>query len=97
MSNSDWQLLTVDIERRGYGRRYTWLPVDDLRRDGFAIDFTGAYTRPDQIDIRRGDIARWRENGRLLQGDVAEVHIEGAVLHVRVEGAHPLPPEAFYP
>jgi hypothetical protein len=97
VSSTDRPFLTVDIERRGYGKRYTWLPVDELRRDGFAIDFAGAYTRPEQIDIRRGDIVRWRENGRLVQADVAEVRLEGEVLHVRVEGTHPLPPEAFHP
>lgn len=97
MSSTDRPFLTVDIERRGYGKRYTWLPVDELRRDGFAIDFAGAYTRPEQIDIRRGDIARWRENGRLVQADVAEVRLEGQVLHVFVEDTQPLPPEAFYP
>jgi hypothetical protein len=97
VSSTDRPFLTVDIERRGYGKRYTWLPVDELRRDGFAIDFAGAYTRPEQIDIRRGDIARWRENGRLVQADVAEVRLEGQVLHVFVEDTQPLPPEAFYP
>jgi hypothetical protein len=71
--------------------------VDELGREGFAIDFAGAYTRPDQIDIRRGDIARWQENGRLIQAEVAEVRLEGLVLRVRVEGARPLPPDAFYP
>jgi hypothetical protein len=97
VSSTDRPFLTVDIERRGYGKRYTWLPVDELRRDGFAIDFAGAYTRPEQIDIRRGDIARWHDNGRLVQADVVEVRVEGQVMHVRVEGAHPLPPDAFYP
>lgn len=97
MAGSDQPFLTVDIERRGYGRRYTSLPVDELRRDGFAIDFSGAYMRPEQIDIRRGDIARWRENGRLVQAEVAEVQREAQALRVRVEGARPLPPDAFYP
>ncbi|HWQ14864.1 MAG TPA: hypothetical protein VNL77_18840 [Roseiflexaceae bacterium] len=97
MSGSDRPFLTVDTERRGYGRRYTSLPVDELRRDGFAIDFTGAYTRPEQIDIRPGDVVRWREGGRLVQGKVAAVQLDGQVLRVAVEGARPLPPDAFYP
>ena len=88
---------TVDIERRGYGRRYTWLPVDSLSHEGFSIDFTNAYLRPDQIDIRPGDIVRWREGERQLQGNVAEVQREAHALHVRVADATPLPPEAFYP
>jgi hypothetical protein len=88
---------TVDIERRGYGRRYTWLPVDSLSREGFSIDFTDAYIRPDQIDIRPGDIVRWREGERQLQAQVAEVQREPRALYVRLDGATPLPPEAFYP
>ena len=88
---------TVDIERRGYGRRYTWLPVDSLSREGFSIDFTGAYLRPDQIDIRPGDTVRWREGERQLQAQVAEVYREPDRLQVRLDNATPLPPEAFYP
>jgi hypothetical protein len=88
---------TVDIERRGYGRRYTWLPVDSLSREAFSIDFTNAYLRPDQIDIRPGDIVRWREGERQIQGHVAEVHREAQALHVRIDDATPLPPDAFYP
>jgi len=88
---------TVDIERRGYGRRYTWLPVDSLNREGFAIDFTGAYIRPDQIDVRPGDTVRWREGERQVQAQVAEVRREPEMLHVRFEQVTPLPPDAFYP
>jgi hypothetical protein len=40
---------TIDIERRGYGRRYTWLPVDQLSRDAFMIDCTSTYTRAEMI------------------------------------------------
>lgn len=88
---------TVDIERRGYGRRYTWLPVDDISREGFVINFLDSYMRPEMIDIRPGDIVRWREGERQVQGVVVEVHREDNSLHARVEEAHPLPPEAFYP
>ena len=88
---------TVDIERRGYGRRYTWLPVDLLTRESFSIDFTGAYVRPEQIDIRPGDIVRWREGDRYVQAQIAEVRREPNALHVRFEHVVPLPPEAFYP
>jgi hypothetical protein len=89
--------LTVDVDRRGYGRRYTELPVDTLSRQGFSIDFAGAYTRPEHIDIRPGDIVRWREGERRVQGTVAEVRREAQALHVVVDGLHPLPPEAFFP
>jgi len=97
VSHNERPFITVDIERRGYGRRYTSLPVDDLRRDGFAIDFTGAYIRPEHIDIRPGDVVRWRENGRLVQAEVTSVQLEGLVMQVQVTGAHLLPPDAFYP
>lgn len=93
----DQPYLTVDIERRGYGRRYTELPVDMLSRQGFSIDLTGAYMRPDMIDIRPGDIARWREGERRVQATVVEVRREAAALHVSVEGLVPLPPDAFFP
>lgn len=97
MDQMDRPYLTVDVERRGYGRRYTDLPVDSLSREGFSIDFTGAYMRPDRIDIRVGDIVRWRMGERRVQGTVAQVQHEGDWLHVQVEGTTPLPPEAFYP
>jgi hypothetical protein len=93
----DRPFLTVDVERRGYGRRYTWLPVDTLNRQGFSIDFTGAYTRPEMIDIRPGDTVRWREGERQVQGRVAEVRREDNALHVRVERVTPLPPDAYFP
>jgi hypothetical protein len=89
--------LTVDVERRGYGRRYTGLPVDILSRQGFSIDFTDAYMRPELIDIRLGDIVRWRDGERLVQATVAEVRREELQLHVSVEGLTPLPPDAFFP
>ena len=88
---------TVDIERRGYGRRYTWLPVDSLSREGFSIDFTDSYLRPEQIDIRPGDIVRWREGDRQLQAQIAEVQREPRALHARLDGVTPLAPDAFYP
>ena len=88
---------TVDVERRGYGRRYTGLPVDTLSREGFSIDFTGAYMRPDWIDIQPGDVVRWREGDRQLQAQVAEVRRAEATLDVRVTGTTLLPPDAFFP
>jgi hypothetical protein len=93
----DQPYLTVDIERRGYGRRYTGFPVDSLSRQGFSIDFTGARMRPEMVDIRAGDTVRWRDGERLVQATVAEVRREALFLHVIVEGATPLPPEAFFP
>ena len=97
MAYPDRPFITVDIERRGYGRRYTSLPVDELRRDGFAIDFRDALIRPEHIDIRPGDTARWRDGARLVQAQVVDVTLEGHMLQVRLDGAFPLPPEAFFP
>jgi hypothetical protein len=96
VAQAEQQLLTVDIERRGYGRRYTGLPVDERTRTGFRIDFAGAYTRPAQIDIRVGDIVRWRDGERYIQAAVAEVSRTDETLHVAVRDAAPLPPEGFY-
>lgn len=89
--------LTVDVERRGYGRRYTGLPVDHLSREGFSIDFTDAYTRPEMIDIQIDDIIRWREGERTLQGSAVEIRREGELLHVRLDHVILLPPDVFYP
>jgi hypothetical protein len=93
----DRPFLTVDVERRGYGRRYTGLPVDVLSRQGFSIDFNGAYMRPELIDIQPGDLVRWREGERRVQATVAAVRREDSALHVTVEGLTPLPPDAFFP
>ena len=93
----DRPYLTVDIERRGYGRRYTGFPVDSLSREGFSIDFNGAIMRPEMVDIQPGDTVRWREGERLIQGVAAEVRRDDLWLYVRVEGVTPLPPEAFFP
>ncbi len=96
MSN-DRPYLTIDIERRGYGRRYTWLPVDTLTHEGFQIDFTGAFMRPELIDIQPGDIVRWREGERHIEGLVVNVLREGMLLSAQIANARPLPPGVFYP
>ena len=93
----DRPYLTVDIERRGYGRRYTGFPVDSLSREGFSIDFNGALMRPEMVDIQPGDTVRWREGERLIQAIAAEVRRDNLWLHVSVEAVMPLPPEAFFP
>lgn len=88
---------TVDIERRGYGRRYTGLPVDTLSREGFSIDFTGAYMRPEWIDLQLGDIVRWRDGEHQIQAQIAAVQRSASLIDVRISGAMPLPADAFYP
>jgi len=93
----DRPYLTVDTERRGYGRRYTGFPVDSLSREGFSIDFNGALMRPEMVDIRPGDTVRWREGERLIQAIAAEVRRDDLWLHISVEAVTLLPPEAFLP
>jgi hypothetical protein len=88
---------TVTIERRGYGRRYTWLPVDELSREGFAIQFEGSYTRPEMIDIQQGDTVFWQDGGRRVEATVTAVERSESALHVHVADVKPLPPEAFVP
>lgn len=88
---------TVDIDRRGYGRRYTALPVDALSRTEFVIDFTGAYMRPEMIDIRVEDVVRWREGERRLEGRVISVEREQQRLQASISDVRPVPVEEFYP
>lgn len=88
---------TVDVERRGYGRRYTWLPVDILTKEHFSINCAGSYVRPQMYDIRPGDIIRWREGGQLIQALVAAVQHDGDTLDVQLDDATPLPADTFYP
>ncbi|MGC9041987.1 MAG: hypothetical protein ACP5MJ_21055 [Roseiflexus sp.] len=97
VSRTERRLLTVDVDRRGYGRRYTSLPVDELRQDGFSINFEGAYIRPEHIDVRVGDIVRWRHEDRRFQGRVADVRREELALHVTLADVAPLPPDVFFP
>jgi hypothetical protein len=94
---ADRSYRTVDIERRGYGRRYTWLPVDHLSRDGLLIDLTGAFMRPELYDLRPGDIVRWREGERLVEAQIVQVERTPTAVRATFEGAHPLPPDAFFP
>ena len=69
----DVALVTVDIERRGYGRRYTALPVDERGTEGFVIECRGARLGPERYDVRVGDLVRWRAGAEYLQGVVRRV------------------------
>lgn len=89
-------LTTVTIERRDYGRRYSELPVDQIDREGFEIDCSGAYTRPAQYDLRKGDIVRWRQGERVIEATIAAVERSAERIHVTLADAHPLPPDFFY-
>jgi len=94
---NEYTYRTIDIERRGVGRRYTWLPVDSLDRSSFTIDCTGAYVRPAMYDIRPGDIVRWREGAVLVEGVIGHVDVGSESFAATIEQAHPLPPETFCP
>jgi hypothetical protein len=91
------RLTTVDIDRRGYGRRYTWLPVDSLSREGFVIDCTGAYMQPERFDLQLGDTVRWLDGGRLLEASIIDVQRDEMILRVAVGEATLLPPDFFAP
>ncbi|MEM8534164.1 MAG: hypothetical protein AAGF95_25175 [Chloroflexota bacterium] len=88
---------TVDIERQGYGRRYTGLFVDEVSREGFSIDFTNMYTRPNMIDIQPHDTVRWRDGERLVEGTIVAVQREDNRLYATVENIVLLPLDAFFP
>jgi hypothetical protein len=92
----DQRLSFVDIVRRGYGRRYTWLPVDRLDRDGFAADFNGAYLRASQLDIQIGDLARWRDGDSYLQARIAAVAHENEWVLAHFEAVEHISAEIYY-
>lgn len=94
---SDQSYRTIDIERRGYGRRYTWLPVDTLTREGCSIELLGAYMRPAMFDIQVNDTVRWREGEQLVEARVASVQRGEQSLQLEFAEAHLLPPDSFYP
>ncbi len=95
MHMMDHTLRTVDILRRGYGRRYSGLPVDSLERDGFTIDCSTGYFRPDMFDLRIDDTVRWMHNGRWIEGRIVRVVRDDAVLRVSLEDVELLPPDFF--
>lgn len=86
----------VDIDRRGYGRRYSMLMVDQISREGFEIDFQNAYMRSDQFDICPDDVVRWRDGERFTEAIIETVHVEPQWLRVRFREAHPLTAEQYY-
>jgi hypothetical protein len=97
MDIMDLSLLTVDVDRPGYGWRYRMLPVDAISRSELLIDCAGGTLRPEQIDLRAGDAVRWIDAGKRIQARVAEVRREGAQLRAALEDAQLLPPDLFLP
>jgi hypothetical protein len=80
--SADRRLITVNIDRRWYGRRYTWLPVDSLSHEGFEINCEESYMKPAQYDLQPGDIVRWQEEGRTLETEI--VSVERTAVQVKV-------------
>ena len=93
----DRSLLTIDVDRRGYGWRYRSLPVDTISRTELLIDFAGGTLRPEQIDLRPGDTVRWLDGTRRIQARIADVARDGATLRATLEDAELLPAELFLP
>ncbi|NJM08291.1 hypothetical protein HC891_22085 [Candidatus Gracilibacteria bacterium] len=88
-------LVTVDVVRRGYGRRYSSLPVDTVDNDGLVIDFVSSVLRPEHYDLRVGDTVRWLQDGRYVQALVAHVHRNGTRLTAAFSNAELLPADFF--
>ncbi|GIV89994.1 MAG: hypothetical protein KatS3mg055_2512 [Chloroflexus sp.] len=89
-------LRTISVLRRGYGRRYTDLPVDELTHQRIVIDCSGGYLRPELIDLRQGDMVYWREQERYVTGSIAQVRREGMRLVALLSDVK-LMPEDFFP
>lgn len=88
-------LITVNVFRRSYGRRYTELPVDQIDRDSLLISCDGTYMRPEHFDLRPGDLVRWRMGERYVEAVISEVRRDERTLTALLTGAYPLPPEFF--
>jgi hypothetical protein len=89
------QLLTVDVFRRGHGRRYSLLPVDQLDREGFVIDCGVGGLRPEHFDLRQGDIVRFAQGERYVEATIASVSRDSQHLRAVLVDALLLPPEYF--
>lgn len=88
-------LITVNVFRRSYGRRYTELPVDSVDRDGLLITCDGPFMRPEHYDLRPGDIVRWRAGERYIEAVIGEVTRDERALSATLVDAQLLPPEFF--
>ncbi len=88
---------SIDVERRGYGRRYSCLPVDAIDHEGFTIDCSESYMRPELFDLQPGDTVRWAVNGQRLQGHIDRIERNGVVLRAVLRDVDLLPPDFFAP
>lgn len=88
-------LVTVNVFRRHFGRRYTELPVDLIEASALRIDCVDTFMRPELYDLRPGDIVRWREGEHYIEAEIRSVQRDAGSIHAELGGAHPLPPEFF--
>ncbi|NJK80213.1 MAG: hypothetical protein HC876_11600 [Chloroflexaceae bacterium] len=92
---NEYRLTTIDVERREYGRRYTWLPVDAIDQGSFTIDCTDGYMRPQMYDLRVGDIVRWSHNSQKVQGTIVSLERTQTHIVATLSDVAPLPPDFF--
>jgi hypothetical protein len=88
-------LVTIDVLRHGYGRRYTGLPVDAVSAEHVLIDCSGGYLRPEHFDLRPGDIVRWQSGGQYFEASIAVVDRQKHIVQVALHTAHELPADFF--
>ncbi|WP_298407351.1 hypothetical protein [uncultured Chloroflexus sp.] len=89
-------LRTISVIRRGYGRRYTDLPVDELSQQRIVIDCAGGYLRPALIDLRQGDTVYWREQERYVSGQISQVRRDDQRVIAILKDVQVMP-EDFFP
>ncbi len=89
-------LLTVFVVRRGYGRRYSDLPVDQLSAQGLMIDCSAGHLRPQHIDLLVGDLVRWRTDAGYVEAPITAVRRQPQRLTAEFGPLQTLP-EDFFP
>jgi hypothetical protein len=89
-------LKTVSIYRRNYGPRYTGLPVDSVDAEGFSIDCSETYMRPERFDLCVGDLVRWWAGEGFSEAVISAVQCDEHHLRVQLHHARQLP-EDFFP
>ena len=88
-------LITVNIFRRNYGRRYTGLPVDILDQTSLVIHCDHRLMRPDLYDLCPGDLVRWRQDEQYVEAVISSVHREQGTIYAALSNFHQLPPDFF--
>ena len=88
-------LLTASVFRRGYGRRYTDLPVDQLGPQGLSIDCSHGPLRPQHIDLRVGDLVRWRTDSGYVEATINGVQRSAELLSADFGALQHLPDDYF--